>query len=318
MRRNTRRYLPFIGLVLLALIFIIFTNKTPSQIVNAHESVETPTEGEILLSVMDETGIDMTVLHGIPYELLHYDSEAAISYTNLDANNSYIYELSKKYPEQIAYFCGIDPADFEAVEKIADCALDGASGIKLYSGYSFYNNENIDSADYQRIYEKLVELDLPLMMPVNTEKFSAQLENVLTVNPELVLICSHYCLSSKDLSIIDGLMDRHENLYVDTSFGHLKYAQDGFKTISDDRENFIKFFEKYDDRILFATDNVITNYEDKTEEWISKLYDDYVSILSDSEFESKSNPNPGVMFEGLDLPKPILKKVFWNNWQALL
>jgi predicted TIM-barrel fold metal-dependent hydrolase len=313
-----RRYLPLAIIVLLALIIIIFTNRTPSQIVNAHESVETPTEGETLVSSMSKTGVDLMVLHGIPYELLHYDAESAITYTNLDANNSYIYELSKKYPEKIAYFCGIDPADFEAIEKITACASQGSKGIKLYSGYSFFNDENIDSAEYQKIYEKLVELKLPLMMPVNTEKFAAQLENVLTVNPELVFICSHYCLSSKDLNIIDGLMSKYPNLYVDTSFGHLKYAQEGFKTISDNHENFEKFFKKYDDRILFATDNVITSYEEKDEEWILKLNEDYISILADGKFESESNPNPGVMFDGLNLPNSILKKVFWNNWQALL
>lgn len=316
-KRNSRKYLPALFVVLFAVI-LVFALQSPRKIINAHESIETPAEGEILVSVMRDTGMDAMVLHGIPQELLRYDDEAAITYTNLDANNSYLLALKQKYPDQISYFCGIDPSDFEALEKITDCAANGASGIKLYSGYSFYNDGNIDSASHQKIYEKLVELDLPLMMPVNTENFSDQLTNVLSVNPDLVFICSHFCLSSKDLSVIDTLMSAHPNLYVDTSFGHLQFAQEGFKTISDDRENFQKFFKKYDDRILFATDNVITSYEDKSEEWISKLYKDYISILSDDEFESQSNPNPGVMFNGLDLPRSILDKVFWYNWQGLL
>ena len=96
---------------------------------------------------------------------------------------------------------------------------------------------------------------------------------------------------------------------------------DGFKTISENTEIYQDFFDKFQDRILFATDNVVTTYEDKDQDFLKNLYQDYIWIFSEGEFESDfdDSPEDGVTtYVGLDLPYTQLQKVFWQNWANLL
>ena len=47
-------------------------------------------------------------------------------------------------------------------------------------------------------------------------------------------------------------------------------------------------FIDYQDRDYFATDNVMTTYEDKEAEWFAALYSDYLFIFTESgEFTSQ-------------------------------
>ena len=108
---------------------------------------------------------------------------------------------------------------------------------------------------------------------------------------------------------------------MDTSFGSTAFALDGFKTISENTEAYRTFFDKFQDRILFATDNVVTSYEDKDRDFLKNLYQDYIWMLSEGDFEANllEDPSDGLtVYTGLDLSYTALQKVFWKNWADLL
>ena len=153
------------------------------------------------------------------------------------------------------------------------------------------------------------------MLPVNSSEYETELRNVLTLNPDLTVICPHFCLSSKNLTRLSALMTEFPNLYVDTSFGHIDFAKEGFQTLSDDHDDYEEFFEAFQDRILFGTDAVITSYENKTVEWLDALYGDYISMLTDADVVLQTTPDLSV--QGLDLPYSIQKKVFYKNWNNI-
>ncbi len=284
-------------------------------IVNAHESIENADQIDKLQKVMFWAGINKVVLTGIPYEMLHFTPEAAPTYTKLDENNELIKTASENYPGQFDYLCGINPQDFDVLEKIETCMKEGAVGIKIYDGYKAYHTLALDNPDMQKIFAKINELGGIVMMPVSTENYAQELENMLKVNTELPVICSHYCLSSKNLDRLNSLMSTYKNLYVDTSFGFIDYAQTGFQTITDNNTAFRQFFNDYQDRILFATDNVITGFENKDKDWLDRLYSDYLSILTKDDFKSLSKNE--AQYKGLDLSSGILDKVFSDNWNKL-
>ena len=294
----------------------IFLVAPQQNIINVHESIEQISDIAKLQVVMDNLGITSVVLHGIPQDLIRYSSSDNVNLAEVDENHGYLMEAAEAYPEDFEFFCSIDPSNIDRLDMMEECFEEGALGIKFYNGYSYAHDIELDDPRLSELYSAVEEEGAILMLPVNTSKYQDELENILTLHPDLKIICSHYCLSSKTLERASELLREFPNLYVDTSFGHIDYARDGFQTISDGHETFEAFFGEFQDRILFATDTVVTSYEDKTTEWLTALYSDYISILAEDEFESAVDQ--GVFYQGLHLSATVQKKVFWQNWSNLL
>lgn len=317
-KKRLKQYAPaaLVAVFVLGLVLALPRVLNPEQpvIVNAHESVEGVAEIVKLQNTMEILGIERTVLHGIPKDLLYFEGEG-IDLAGAEENNAAIVKAVAEYPDQFSYFCTLDPNDPLRLNELEDCVEDGAIGVKLYNGYSYAHITPIDDAKLNEFYAAVQGKGLILMLPVNTEAYEAELRNVLTLQPELKLICSHFCLSSKNLDRLTALMTDFPNLYIDTSFGNIEFALEGFQTLSENREEYRTFFESFQDRILFATDAVVTSYEDKTVEWLNALYGDYVSIFTENTFTLQSDSS--VTLEGLDLSRSIQEKIFNQNWSSL-
>jgi len=308
------KHLVLLLIPVLVVLQMAFSKPASIPIVNVHESVESVAEVVKLQEVNKSVGIVKTVLQAIPVDLVAFKG------TNLDLggveeNNADLEKVEQAYPEEFTYFCSIDPNDPLRTDKLEACLSAGAKGVKLYNGYSYAHETPVDDAKLNDFYSSIAAKGALLMLPVNTGKYEDELKNVLTLHPDLTVICSHYCLSSQDLGRLTTLMTEFPNLYVDTSFGNLDFAQEGFKTITNNHDAFVAFFDEFQDRILFGTDAVLTDYEDKTIEWLTALYSDYLAILQESEFESALSS--GVSYTGLELPYTIQRKVLYQNWMNL-
>ncbi|MBU0981545.1 amidohydrolase [Patescibacteria group bacterium] len=286
------------------------------RIVNIHESVEDDGDIAKLQVAMGDVGIDQTVLHGIPYDLLHYKGQELIRYSALDENHAFLKEVSDNDPEHFSFLCAVDPGDLNRMGEVQKCMDDGGLGVKIYDGYTYGHEYSLMDTKLTKVYDMVDELGGILMLPVNTSKYENELVEVLTTYPNIKIICPHYCLSSKNLPRLAELLDTYPNLYTDTSFGHQEFMLQGFETMTLHNEEFRNFFEKYQDRIMFGTDTVVTGYENKEREWLGNMYHDYLSMLSADTFTSKTDPSKE--FKGLDLSPAIQKKVFWQNWHNLI
>lgn len=302
-------------LPVLVVVLLVLSKPGPMQIVNVHESIESKAEVVKLQEVMKNLGIEQIVLQAIPEDLVKFDG-TTLDLGGVAENNAALSEAVKTYPDQFSFFCSIDPNDLLRNDQLEDCLSAGAIGVKLYNGYSYGHQTPIDDAKLSSFYALLAEKDAILMLPVNTEKYENELKNLLTLNPDLTVICPHFCLSSKNLGRLTELMTSFPNLYVDTSFGNIDFVEDGFKIISENHDEYETFFTAFQDRILFGTDAVITSYEGKDIEWTTKLYSDYLSILQDGDFESALLS--GTSYKGLQLSDSIQRKVFSENWRTLI
>lgn len=79
-----------------------------------------------------------------------------------------------------------------------------------------------------------------------------------------------------------------------------------------------KFFDKYQDRILFATDATPHGDEFPQQEFNDKLYEIYYRFLetNDEYFDyapAKIAPQGRWRIYGINLPEPILRKVYYEN-----
>ena len=285
-------------------------------IVNAHESVEKLTDIARLRSIMQELGIQKTALTAMPKDLIHFKEGVTIDLTDTMDNQAVILQAMQEFPNDFAYVCSVDPRDIVWKEKLDQCSADHAVGVKVYLGYSYSHQAPLDSPEFGAFYDQIEKDGLFLNMPVNLTEFSAEFKNVLTLHPNLKVLAPHYALSSKDITALDALMDSAPNLYIDTSFGHVDFAKEGFQTISENHDAYVALFTEHADRILFATDNVVTTYEGKEAEWLSALYQNYIAILKEAEFTSALDPE--VKYQGLALSDDILNKVLYKNWNRLL
>lgn len=308
--------------LILLLVQISLASPDLPPIINVHESVEKLEDVVSLQNVMNELNIRTTVLHAIPAGLLYYKGEE-VRLSDVEESNTLVEQIVAQTAQQddFEFFCTVDPLDVDRVQTLQTCLDKGAIGLKLYNGYSYTHVMPLDDAKLNELYVTLEEKGALLMLPVNAGQYQNELENVLHSYPDLTVICPHYCLSSKSLNRLSELMEAHPNLYVDTSFGSTSFAEEGFKTISENTDAYKKFFDLYQDRILFATDNVVTSYEEKQEGVLSNLYGAYISILAEGDFDAsldEGNPAQTTRYTGLELPYATLQKVFWKNWTDLV
>lgn len=294
------------------LLLVQLFQSTPSMppIWDIHESIESMSNVLTLQETMQSLNIKKVTLQGIPKDILYFTDSNDLSLSDAANNNQLIQQVTAQTQTQdtFGFFCTIDPLDAERVNKMKDCLMQGAGGVKLYNGYSYAHVIPVDDPRLSELYQSLSDADGVLMLALNSGEYQGELENVLSLNPDLKVICPHYCLASQSLDRLTDLMNRFPNLYVDTSFGQASLAKTGFETISQNHDAFESFFTTFQDRILFGTDNVLTTYEDKDQVFLTDLYQNYIAILSEGTAD----------YTGLNLPYPLLRKVLWQNAADLL
>ncbi len=282
-----------------------------AAIINMHEHIQSIGEGDKLIEAMDKNNISVTVLLGSPRQTLYFKG----GFSGYDENNEELLKIAEAYPGRFIIYPTINPLDKDKLEKFKKYIEKGATGLKLYTGHTLFYNVSLDNPTMDEIYEYCEDNGIPIMFHVNPYYYQDEFENFLKKYPNLRVICPHFCLSSINDERLRYLLDTYPNLYSDISFGFDPYAEDGFKRVSKNPEKFRDIFEKYQDRFLLGTDNVITNHPKKDTEWISNFLKCYRDMLE------KENYNCFLINEtlnGLNLDKKILKKIYEDNPKKFL
>ena len=125
---------------------------------------------EVLISQMDEAGISQSVLYAV---------EAPIVYSG----NEYVGELCNRFPDRLLGFASVDPKAKDAPAILEHAVRNlGLKGLKLHPPLQhFYPN---DEAVFP-VYEKAVELNIPIVFHVGTTPFGAMCR-LSTANPILI------------------------------------------------------------------------------------------------------------------------------------
>jgi len=139
--------------------------------------------------------------------------------------------------------------------------------------------------------------------PTDAQLLAAR-DRVLARHPKTTFIGLHVGHSSENLGAASQALDRFPNLHVEIA---ARIGELGRQPRASRR-----FFDKYQDRILFGTDGVR-----------DALYPFYFRFLEteDEYFEYGSGPVPAQgrwRIYGVGLPDQVLKKVYWENAVRLL
>ncbi len=148
--------------------------------------------------------------------------------------------------------------------------------------------------------------------PSNRELQEAR-RNVMRRHPRTQFVCLHFA-DSEDLPYVAECMDSHQNMSVDIAarIGELGRQPRMAR----------KFFDKYQDRIVFGTD---ASSSPGTPQQIfgDALYEIYYRFLEteDEYFDYAPAPVPPQgrwRIYGIGLPEPVLRKVYWENAARLM
>ncbi len=234
---------------------------------------------------------------------------------------------------------------------------DGARGLKILKTLGLYLRENItsgtlvriDDARFDPMWEACGQLNIPVAIHISdpiafftpTDRFNERYEElnrhsdwsfcggdfptnaeliaarnrVIARHPNIQFVTLHVGNFSEDLQNVSENLDRFPNMSVDIA---ARVGELGRQPVTAR-----KFFDKYQDRILFATDATPHGDEYPQQVFNDQLYEIYYRFLetNDEYFDyapAKIPPQGRWRIYGIDLPDSILRKVYFENAARLL
>ncbi len=150
--------------------------------------------------------------------------------------------------------------------------------------------------------------------PQNRELLEAR-NRVFARHPKTTFVALHVGHDAEDLGYVSECLDRHPNMYVEIG------ARIG--ELGRQPRTARRFFERYQDRILFGTDAVPRGVQTPQQIFGTELYEIYFRFLEteDEYFDYAPAPVPPQgrwRIYGVGLPEPILRKVYADNASRLL
>ncbi len=148
--------------------------------------------------------------------------------------------------------------------------------------------------------------------PSNRELQEAR-RNVMRRHPRTQFVCLHVA-DAEDLGYVSECLDAHPNMHVDIAarIGELGRQPRAAR----------KFFDKYQDRIVFGTD-ASSSPSTPQQLFGDLMYEIYYRFLEteDEYFDYAPAPVPPQgrwRISGVGLPETILRKVYWENAARLI
>ena len=218
---------------------------------------------------MDNVGIERTVVLGSPVYTFKLGTNG---FTRHDDNNEVVLGLSQMEPDRIIPFVVIYPEDEDAPQKLRNFVARGAKGVKLFAGHGAshghgpFHTMPLDDPRLTAVYEIIKEHNLPVLFHVNYAKYKDEFERVLCA-PDDEGVVPSFLPDIERHAQVDSLLNRYPNLWMDV-------PSDGFssKPKATDARCQARQGARCDQcasRFLYGTDLVLTDYENKDEEWIT-------------------------------------------------
>jgi predicted TIM-barrel fold metal-dependent hydrolase len=207
-------------------------------------------------------------------------------------------------------------------------------GLKLYTGHSNFHDRSLDVEEMAPVYAYCEETGFPILWHVNMAKYADELFAVLEKYPNLMAIIPHFGVGfwepqGKVMKDVARMLDTYPNVYVDSSFGTREILVGGLEKVTANLDVFKDFYARYQDRIVWGTDMVVTGNAEKTEDWVESViracrdvhekdYYTFWMAAQGSGYAYREASDVYGELRGLKLPPEILKKVYETNIEKVL
>jgi len=234
---------------------------------------------ETLICQMDEAGIAMSILYAV---------EAPIVY----ASNEYVHRLCAEYADRLLGFASVDPRRGDAADVLDRAVQDlGLKGLKLHPPLQGFRPD--DEVVYP-VYEKAVELDIPVVFHVGTTPFGSLcrlsqaspllVDEVAVAFPTLRIMLTHLGTLWHNEAFM--VVEKNPNVFIDTA----AYLYEIPQLMTPDTVRRVG-----PDRFVFGTDYPMP--------YVGRVHrmKDFVETVA-----------------GLDLPQPMRDAILGQNVHAFL
>jgi len=251
--------------------------------------------------------------------------------------------IKDHYPKRFIVFANVDFGKVgepgwgeKAAKQLEEDVKNGANGLKIYKSLGFSakdisgNRIPVDDPRLDPIWKKAGELKIPVLIhtadpkpfwdpmdeknerwlelathdrrkrsdtdPAPWQQLIDEQHRLFKKHPNTIFINAHFGWYPNDLGKLSRLMDEMPNMYVE--FGAV------IAELGRQPKMAKKFFEKYQDRILFGKDS-----------WVPEEYATYFRVLEteDEYFPYHKKYHAFWAMYGMGLPDNILKKVYYKN-----
>lgn len=309
--------------------------KYPVIDMHSHPYAKSKLEIDKWIDTMDKAGIEKTIL-------LTYETGAAFD-SIYDVYSKY----KDRFEVWCGFdYTGYDEPGWtkKAIKELVRCFKNGAQGVGelgdkggglSYSQPTTAAGMHIDDERMAPLLKKCGELGMPVSIHVaepywmyqpineyndglmNSKKWKVDmtkkgilshaellntLENAVNNNSETTFIACHLANTSYNLQILGDLLEKSSNLYADIS---ARYAE-----TAPIPRHVKKFYEKYQDRLLYGTDMGLS----------PSMYTTTFRILEteDEHFYQKDLFSYHWALNGFGLPNNVLKKIYYENAKKIL
>ena len=251
--------------------------------------------------------------------------------------------IKEHFPKRFIVFANIEFRGIgeqgwseKAAKQLEEDVKNGANGLKIYKslGFSVRDKDGklvpVDDPRLDLIWDKAGELKIPVLIhtadpkpfwdpmddknerwlelashpgrkrsdtdPVPWQQLVDEQHRMFKKHPKTIFINAHFGWYPNDLGKLGQLMDEIPNMYVE--FGAV------IAELGRQPKAAKKFFEKYQDRILFGKDS-----------WVPEEYATYFRVLEteDEYFPYHKKYHAFWAMYGMGLPDSILKKIYYKN-----
>ena len=266
-------------------------------------------------------------------------------------------KFDRKYPKRFLQFTRVNDADFARFQgdAIHQAHRDGAHGLKILKSLGLNVRDankkliKVDDPRFDPMWEACGGLGIPVAIHVSDplafftpiDRFNERWEE-LANHPDWSFYGSDFPSNDYLLNARNRVIERHPKtnfivLHVGNhaeNLGHVASCLDRYKNMHIEIGARIgelgrqprtarKFFDKYQDRIMFGTDAVPNGWETPQQVFCEQLYHIYYRFLEteDEYFDyapAKVPPQGRWRIYGLGLPDNILRKVYHQNAERIL
>jgi predicted TIM-barrel fold metal-dependent hydrolase len=246
-----------------------------------------------------------------------------------------------KFPKRFDVWCGLDMTGFDQADfvpkvlaELERCKKAGARGVGELSdkgrGLSGAIGMHFDDPRMDPVLDKCAELGLPINVHIGEDQWMyepmdlhndglmngytwriatkdtnvlshdavlATLENAVKKHPRTTIIACHFANCSADLNRLGAMLDKYPNLYADMGAR--------FTEITPIPRFVNKFFTKYQDRLLYGTDNAPQPGMYRTSFRILETEDEHFYPEYFAKYHWPSS--------GFGLSEKVLKKIYHEN-----
>lgn len=228
---------------------------------------------------------------------------------------------------------GQDPRSQDYLAMVQFLHQMGADGIKMYDAKPIVRKQlgmALDCPEFQPMYAYLEDNQLPMLNhigdPANfwdgddapdlakqngwvydhsychPEQYFTEVTHVFDRHPRLKMILAHCFFLSVNRPRLEAFLEKYPNAYIDITPGMEMYSN-----FSRDRAAWKDFFIRFQDRIIFGTDNGF--FDESTYE---------INAIRTFLETEKTFSAWDMELHGIALPDTALRKIYYNNIKGLV